>query len=44
MNKCFTVLLKPTSLKIISEEPDLLFEPKNLQTLVNLGKGTGKNH
>lgn len=42
MNKCFAVLLKPTSLKIISEEPDLLFEPKNLQTPVNLGKAQGK--
>lgn len=42
MNKCFTVLLKSTSLKIISEELDLVFELKTLQTPVNQGKGGGR--
>jgi len=42
MNNYFTVLLKSTSLKIISEDLDLLFELKNLQTSVNQGKGQGE--
>lgn len=42
MNKCFTIPLKSTSLNIISGELDLFFELKNLQTLVNQGKGQGE--
>lgn len=42
MNKCFTIPLKSTSLNIISEEFDLFFELKNLQSPVNQGKGQGE--